>query len=87
MGKCYTIHEFRCMKCGQAGIPLARRSGHQHAKFHRKKLYCIHCKEEVNHIEIKSEEELSEFLINWESGVYVDEVEASLAHIRLARQR
>lgn len=77
---CYIEHQFRCIRCANKGIPLMRNKGFQHGKFHRKKLYCVHCKTDVNHIEIKSEEELEEFLKNWEDGVYHEEAENSLAY-------
>ena len=32
-------HAFYCMNCGHRGLPLARRTSHQHERFHRKKLY------------------------------------------------
>ena len=82
---CYIEHQFRCIKCANKGIPLMRNKGFQHGKFHRKKLYCVHCKTDVNHIEIKSEEELEEFLKNWEDGVYHEEAENSLAYCGCAR--
>lgn len=75
-------HAFYCMKCGRKGIPLARRTSHQHGRFHRKKLYCPYCKEEVNHIECKNEIDVEEFLKNFNEGVYENEVEDSVAHCR-----
>ena len=75
-------HAFYCMKCGHRGIPLARRTSHQHERFHRKKLYCPYCKEEVNHIECKNEADIEEFLKNFNEGVYANEVEDSVAHCR-----
>lgn len=77
-------HAFYCMKCGRKGIPLARRTSHQHGRFHRKKLYCPYCKEEVNHIECKNETDIEEFLKNFNEGVYANEVEDSVAHCRSA---
>lgn len=82
----YGEHQFRCIRCGKAGIPLQRKQGHQHGRMHRKKLYCPHCKCEINHIEIKSLEDLEEFMMNWETGVYHDEAEESMAACRAARQ-
>ena len=76
----YQTHEFRCINCGRAGIPIPRNKGHQHGKFHQKKLFCIYCKTEVNHIEIKNEEELYEFLNDWEDGVYKEQAQESLEH-------
>ena len=75
-------HDFYCMKCGKKGIPLMRKKGHQYGKFHRKKLYCPFCKEEVNHIEVKTCEDKLKFLDDFENGVFKDEVEESLSFIR-----
>lgn len=71
-------HDFYCINCGKKGIPIGRNKGHLREKFHRKRLYCIYCKQEVNHIEIKSQEDKEEFLINFENGVYKSEAEESL---------
>jgi len=79
-------HSFYCMKCGRQGIPLARKEGHQHKSFHRKKLYCVFCKEEVNHIECKNFAEVEEFKYNFENGVYVDEAEESISYVRAERE-
>ena len=79
--KCDT-HEFYCMKCGNKGIPLARNQGHQHGRFHRKKLFCLYCREEVNHIECKTPEDVAEFRKNFELGVYKDEAEDSVSYLR-----
>ena len=80
-------HSFYCLKCGQKGIPLARKAGHQHKSFHRKKLFCVFCKEEVNHIECKNYAEVLEFKENFENGVYVNEAEESISYVRAERKR
>jgi hypothetical protein len=72
------LHNFYCINCGNKGIELMRKQGSLHGKMHRKKLYCIHCKTEVNHIECKTFEEVEEFKINFENGVYEDEAKESL---------
>lgn len=79
-------HSFYCLKCGQKGIPLARKEGHQHKSFHRKKLFCVFCKEEVNHIECKNYAEVLEFRENFENGVYLDEAEESISYVRAERK-
>ena len=83
----YNTHNFYCLRCGNKGIPIMRKEGHQHAKQHRKKLYCIHCKEEVNHMECKTYADVIEFKENFENGVYKDEAEASVCFIRSERVR
>ena len=59
-----------------------RKSGFQHGRFHRKKLYCPHCKKEVNHIECKTQEDVDEFIENFNNGVYKNEAEESLSFVR-----
>ena len=83
----FAEHSFYCIKCGNKGIPLMRKQGFQHGKMHRKKLYCIHCKQEINHVECKTYEEVEEFRINFENGVYKDEAEESIRYIGTAGKR
>lgn len=47
------ISDFYCTKCGNRSIPLARRDGHYREAGHLKKLWCWHCKEEINHAEVR----------------------------------
>ena len=78
----YENHDFYCMNCGRKGIPLSRRVSFQHGKFHRKKLYCIYCKEEVNHIECKTYEEVKIFKDAFEREEFKEEAEESLSYCR-----
>ena len=80
----YVEHSFYCIKCGNRGIPLRRNAGHQHSKLHRKKLYCPYCKMEINHVECKNDEDVYNFKLDFEEGVFASEIEDSLACIRLA---
>lgn len=72
----YNEHSFYCIKCGNKGIPLMRPQGHQHEQFHRKKLYCPHCHETINHVECKTLEDVETFKIAFADGAYIDEVMA-----------
>jgi hypothetical protein len=85
MGKSYEAHDFYCLNCGNKGIPIMRKEGWQHGRMHRKKLYCLHCREEVNHIECKTYADVIEFRENFENGVYKNEAEESLSFMRGAR--
>lgn len=85
--KSYAEHSFYCLACGNKGIPLARQQSHKHSKHHRKKLYCIHCQTEVNHVECKTPTEVETFKRNFEKGVYKNEAEESLLACRSARIR
>ena len=80
-------HNFYCLKCGNKGIPLMRKQGFQHERMHRKKLYCIHCHQEVNHIECKTLEDVEIFKENFLKGVYIDEAEASVSYVRDSGKR
>ena len=42
-----------CTSCGHKGIDIARRPGKYREPGHLKRLYCVHCKREVNHVEIR----------------------------------
>ena len=64
------IHRFFCTKCGKEGIMLPRKRGHERERMHKKKLYCIFCKDEINHIECKNSVEVLEFKENFKEGVY-----------------
>ena len=48
-----TTSEFYCTKCGERGIPIARRIGKQREAGHLKKLYCLNCKEAWNFVEVR----------------------------------
>ena len=81
------LHDFYCLKCGNKGLGIFRNVGFQRERFHRKKLYCPFCKEEVNHIECKTPEEIEELKKNFENGVYRDEAKESLDFVRNSRLR
>lgn len=82
MARGFAEHSFYCIKCGNKGIPLMRKQGFQHESMHRKKLYCPFCKEEINHVECKTIDEVEAFKENFKNGIYLAEVEESLAHCR-----
>lgn len=58
MGKNYTpvASTFYCTQCGKQGIPINRKKGQERKSGHLKKLYCINCKKEINHVEIKQDD-------------------------------
>lgn len=76
------IHSFYCLNCGKKAMDLPRKKGHKHKDFHRKKLYCPWCKMEINCIEIKDKTQEEQFKIDFKNGVYNDEKEISLDHVR-----
>lgn len=47
------MSRFFCTNCGNEGLPCYRNAGQQRMGGHLKKLYCPHCKEEHNFVEIK----------------------------------
>ena len=50
MGK-IIVHDFYCTKCGSKGINVPRIKGKLREPGHLKKLFCLKCQEEVNHVE------------------------------------
>lgn len=82
----YAEHSFYCINCGNKGIPLMRKQGFKHEGMHRKKLYCVRCRQEVNHVECKTYDEVQEFRYNFENGVYKNEAEESICFVGAARK-
>lgn len=76
------IHDFFCTQCGNKGISLPRKKGHQHKSGHKKNLYCIHCRQEVNHIECKTQADVIQFKEDFQKGVYADESKKSVSSVR-----
>jgi hypothetical protein len=74
----YETHDFYCLRCGQKGLPIQRKVGKQHGEFHRKRLWCPHCKLEINHMEIRNQEEKEYFMEGFINGEYREEAEESL---------
>ena len=44
---------FYCVNCGNRGIPIMRRRGAEREAGHLKKIFCLHCQREWNHVECK----------------------------------
>lgn len=76
------FHSFYCMKCGNKSYDLPRKKGGQKVKFHRKKMYCPHCKLTVNHVECRDDAEVFEFKQDFEEGLFEDEVKESLEFLQ-----
>ena len=69
-----TKSRFFCTKCGKEGMPIQRRKGAEREAGHLKKLYCIYCKEEVNHAEIREigGYDINDFQQEYNLGRFVD---------------
>ena len=61
-------HEFYCCKCGQRGFNVARRRSAYRELGHLKKLYCLHCKREVNFCECSEGYDYQAFLAEFNGG-------------------
>lgn len=46
-------NKFFCVECGNEGIPIPRGADRKREAGHLKKLWCLHCKKETNHVETK----------------------------------
>ena len=81
--KHYETHDFYCLYCGKKSLPLMRKQNHKHEKFHRKVLFCPHCGQVVNHIEITNDEERNWFIEHFEAGDFTSEAIRSIEFERL----
>ena len=62
----FTISNFYCTKCGKKGMSLPRKIGKNREAGHLKKIYCINCKKDWNHVEVRdmtSDYNLEDFLL------------------------
>lgn len=58
----FTISDFYCTCCGNKGMPIPRKMSRQREEGHLKKMYCIHCKRDTNHLEFRGfENDFEEF--------------------------
>ena len=48
-----SISDFYCTQCGRKGIPISRIKGREREAGHLKKLFCLTCQKETNHVECK----------------------------------
>lgn len=78
--KAYESHDFYCINCGQKNIPLLRSGSQLKGKYHRKNMYCYHCKHTVNHIECRNAEEVNAFLNDYKNGVFKEEANSELSY-------
>lgn len=49
----FAISKMYCTKCGNEGICIPRKNNKYKEPGHLKKIYCIHCQKEQNHVEIR----------------------------------
>lgn len=85
----FASSEFYCTQCGQKGITIMRKSSHYKKSGHLKKLYCIHCKQQVNHVEIRERGEytLEDFLTEFRLGRFVDGQRIELKDLKTCDER
>lgn len=69
---------FWCINCGNKGIPIIRKQDSLKKAFHRKKLYCLHCKKEMNMIECLTPFDIEQFKTAFANGDYLKEAKESM---------
>lgn len=63
-------HEFYCSQCGQKGIPIPRKKGSERESGHLKKIFCLNCQRETNHVECVpfTKYTYNDFLLEFNNG-------------------
>ena len=72
----YSMSEMYCTKCGKKGFDIARKPSRLREPGHLKKLYCVYCNEERNHVEIReiySDYNLEDFKLEMQYGNFDEE--------------
>lgn len=81
------ISDFYCINCGKMVIPVWRKKAHLREPGHRKALYCVNCKQIVNHIEIRTGEEAVKFHNDFAAGKYREEAKKSIKYVKEKEKR
>lgn len=81
----YESSNFFCLNCGEKNMPIFRSTGRMKESGHRKKLYCPWCKEEVNHIECRTQEDIERFKAEFVKGAFAEEAATSIKFIKESR--
>ena len=76
-GRSYVRSDFYCPNCGKS-VSIQRRKGYQRASGHRKKMYCPWCRNTLNMIECKTQDDIEEFKERFFAGEFAEEVKASI---------
>lgn len=76
------LSEFYCTQCGNKGIPIMRRRGAEREAGHLKKIYCLKCKQELNHVECKpfSHYDYNDFLQEFEYGNFSEDGQRKVSY-------
>lgn len=84
-----TTSDFYCTKCGSKGIPLFRINGKQREAGHLKILYCVNCKERVNHAEVRpfGAYTYEDFEKEFNLGRFVDGNRVPINHLKSCSNR
>lgn len=69
------MSEFYCTQCGNKGFPIWRRTGREREAGHLKKIYCLTCGEQTNHVECKENThyQYNDFKTEYEYGNFTEE--------------
>lgn len=69
------MSDFYCTQCGGKGINIWRKRGQERPAGHLKKLFCLNCQQETNHVECKEIGRYSfkDFKIEYEYGNFSKE--------------
>ena len=69
------MSEFYCTQCGNKGFPSWRRTGREREAGHLKKIYCLTCGEQTNHVECKENThyQYDDFKTEYEYGNFTEE--------------
>ena len=81
--KAIKINEFYCTECGQKGIPIPRCKGNLRNSGHLKKIFCIHCGKETNHVEICGSYCEDDFRKEFEKGRFIDGLRVPLSECQI----
>lgn len=77
-----TTSDMYCTRCGKKNIPIPRKGGQAREPGHLKKMWCYHCNQQVNMVEIRpfgSNYTLEDFKLEYELHNFTEDGERKLS--------
>jgi hypothetical protein len=59
------LNSFYCTQCGNQGIPIWRKKNASREKGHLKKIFCLNCQKETNHVECNNNYTYEDFIFEF----------------------
>ena len=77
------LSDFYCSQCGTKGLPVWRKGGAAREKGHLKKLFCLKCQKETNHIECNNNYTSEDFYFEFNNNNFDEDGKRRMTYKQL----